>query len=522
MSDVAIVFAVLGAVVVLFVSHRVPAEIVAVGAAVSLWATGVLELDQALAGFGDATVVYVVALFVVSEGLDSTGVTAMAGRQLSGRAQDSPTRLVALVMVLCAVLTALISQNGAVAALLPVVVMTASRTRIPASQLLVPLAFGSHAGTMLALTGTPVNFIVSEAAEQSGADGFAFFEFALAGLPRLVGTILIVVALGPRLLPRRTPAVLPSDLGNHAQTLAVEHGLDHVVIGQILERGLGVAEVIVPPRSSLVGATVFPGMVTEQGGLVVLAVNRHGEKVGPAGIALAVGDVLLVEGSWDALASGLADSRVIAVDRPERVRRQTTAIGRPAKIAIAIVAAMIVVLISGVMPAAVAALLAAAAMIVTRVVDLDEAYRAIPWGTVVLLAGMIPLSTAMTTSGAAEDIAHWMIEVVGDAGPHVLLVALFVLTAALGQLISNTATALVTAPVAVAAAVELGVSVRPLLMCVAVAATAALLTPVASTVNILVMEPGGYRFSDYWRLGAPLMIWYLVIGVGLVPIVWPF
>ena len=155
-------------------------------------------------------------------------------------------------MVLCAVLTALISQNGAVAALLPVVVMTAVRADVPASHLLIPLAFGSHAGTMLALTGTPVNFIVSDAASKAGAGGFGFFEFALAGLPRLVGTVAIVVLLGPRLLPDRTPATLPADLGDHARTLAVEHGLDHVVIGQILERGLGVAEVVVPPRSTLV------------------------------------------------------------------------------------------------------------------------------------------------------------------------------------------------------------------------------------------------------------------------------
>src|SRR6266540_6358945 len=183
MADSTIVFLLLVGVVALFVSGIVPVEVVAVGTALTLWATGVLDIDQALAGFGDPTVVYIAALFVVSEALDATGITTWAGQQLISRAGTSRTRLLVLLMLLSALLTAFISVNGAVAALLPVVVVMAVRLRRPASGLLLPLAFAGHAGSLLALTGTPVNVIVSEAAKDAGGDYFGFFDFTLAGIP---------------------------------------------------------------------------------------------------------------------------------------------------------------------------------------------------------------------------------------------------------------------------------------------------------------------------------------------------
>jgi di/tricarboxylate transporter len=170
----------------------------------------------------------------------------------------------------------------------------------------------------------------------------------------------------------------------------------------------------------------------------------------------------------------------------------------------------------------VAGTLAAGALILTGVLTMEHAYRGINWTTVVLVAGMIPLSTAMQTSGAADDLADALVRIVGDAGPYPLLIALFVVIAVLGQLISNTATALIIIPVAVAAAAELDVSVRPVLMFVTVVSSAALLTPVATPANLMVMGPGGYRFGDYAKLGLPLLAWYFVIGVGWVPVVWRF
>ena len=153
MSDSATVFVVLAGVVVLFVTNVVPVDVVAVAMALTLWATDVLSLDQALAGFGDPTVLFIAALFVVSDALDGAGLTTWAGQKLIARAGTSHRRLVLSMMLLCAGLTALISVNGAVAALIPVVVVMAVKLRTPSSQLLMPLAFAAHAGSMLALTG---------------------------------------------------------------------------------------------------------------------------------------------------------------------------------------------------------------------------------------------------------------------------------------------------------------------------------------------------------------------------------
>src|SRR6187455_792122 len=162
MNDIAITFAVLLALVVLFVWGHFPVEVVGIGAALALAATGVLTVEQSLAGFGDPVIIFIATLFVVSEGLESSGVTAWAGQQLMLHAGESRTRLLVFMMLVVAALTAFVTVNAAVAALLPVVVVTATRLGIAPSKLLIPLCFGAHAGSQLALTGSNVNLLISE------------------------------------------------------------------------------------------------------------------------------------------------------------------------------------------------------------------------------------------------------------------------------------------------------------------------------------------------------------------------
>src|SRR3954451_144274 len=246
MSDATVTYIVLGAAVAVFVWDRLPVALVAVGVALSLWATGVLGLDQALAGFGDPTVVFIASLFVVSEALEASGVTAWAGQVLMARVGESRTRLIVPTLLLVALLTALISVNGAIAALVPVTVVLAVRVKRPPSQLLLPLAFGAHAGSLLALTGTPVNVILSDAAADAGVGRFGFFECAVVAVPLVAGTIAIVVLSGERLLPSRTARTIGSDFSGHARTLMDQWQIDHP---ELLTRTSGVAEVVIPPRS---------------------------------------------------------------------------------------------------------------------------------------------------------------------------------------------------------------------------------------------------------------------------------
>jgi di/tricarboxylate transporter len=611
LSPIAYTATIIAVAVVLFVWNKLPVVFVAMLTALALWATGVLTIGQALGGFGDPAVIFIASLFVVSSGLEVTGVTAWAGQLLiRGAGEESRTRLLVLTMGLVALLTALISVNGAVAALLPVVVVIAVRLRRNSSQLLMPLVFAAHAGSMLALTGTPVNVLVSEAGADAGVGGFGFFEFALVGVPLLAGSMAIIVLFGKQLLPERNGATMPADFSHHAKTLVEQYGLasgiyqmrvrasspyvgaspsgidlsahpglqlvaiqegetagplrrplvaegDHLLVrgeadtaaafaaqlhlafrdekaagqGQdtLFNRSSGLAEVVIPPRSGLIGENVFPGMVTESGDLIILAVQRAGAEIAAAnatkdagGIVLQAGDTMLLQGTWKALDIRLDDPDVLVVNSPELVRRQAVPMGPGARQAIFILIAMVLLLATGVVPPAVAGLLAAGAIILSGIMSVEQAYRAVGWTTVILVGAMMPLSTAMVETGAAKLMADHLVNLVGDAGPVALLAGLFVLTAIMGQLISNTATALIVIPIGVAAATAMGVSPRPVLMSTAVAAAAAFLTPIATPTNLMVMGPGGYAFSDYWKLGLPLLIWFFVVSVFLVPLIWRF
>lgn len=601
MSDLTITLLILAIAVVLFVWNRIPVGIVALGVALSLWATGILSLEEVLSGFGSPTVVLIASLFVVAEALDAAGITTWMGQQLAAHAGESQTRLVVLTMGVGALLTALITPNGSAAALIPMVVVLALRSGMSPSRLLMPLAFSAHAGSLLVLTGTPINVLVLEAAIDAGEPGFRFFEFARVGIPLVIGTILIVVLFGGRLLPERQAKTLPRDLsrlpgelardylqpgelarlrvepgsalvgalagglelqpyaGLHLlahldsqgqpladaplavgnvlvargprnaidrfaadRQLAIEPGPGEMAGGGLVSGNYGVAEVIVRPRSAYIGETVFPGMVTDSGQLVLLAALRHGMELEPETMTLRAGDALLLQGTWAALDEHTRDPNVLLVDAPDAIRRQTVPLGPKAIPALAVLAAMIALLTTGLVPAAAAGLLAAIAMLLLGVVSVEQAHRSLSWTTLILVAGMIPLSTAITETGAAKLLADLIIGATAAGGPYLLLFGIFLITAVLGQLISNTATALIVIPIALSIATDMGISPLTVLMSVNVAAAAALLTPVATPANMMVMGPGGYRFDDYWKLGLAVMALYLVVAVFVVPFWWPF
>lgn len=599
MTDATIVYLVLAGLIALFIWNKLPVEIVAFAATLTLLATGVIDAGQTFAGFGDMTIMFIAALFIVSEGIDSTGVTTWAGQWMVARAGSSSTRLLVLMMVIVAILTALIGVNGAVASLLPMVVLVAVRSTTPPSRLLIPLAFAGHAGSQLALTGTPIHILVSDAAEEAGEMGFSYFEFTRVGVPLVIGTIILALVLGRRLIPDRTPERITPDLSDHARTLINQYGLGEweamlevpdesrlvgVAAGEVpidaysdlrivevtgrigsiplsapmpegavlkvrgsaldisqfaddldlirrpstlggrellMDRRVGVVELVIPPRSPIIGEHVFPGETTSSGDFVVLAVQREGMNIGSEGTKLGVGDTVLLQGTWAAL-ERFETSDALVVDDPGQVRRQGIPLGPGSRRAILITLGMVVLLASGVMPAAVAALLAAGAMVLTGVLNMRQAYRAVNWTIVVMIAAMIPLSDAVEQSGAAEDIAARLVDLVGAAGPHFLLLGLFVITAIFGQLISNTATALIMIPIAISAAIDMGISTRPVMMSLTIAASAAFLTPIATASNLMVMEPAGYKFGDYWKFGLPMLLLFGFASVVLVPLFWPF
>ena len=261
-------------------------------------------------------------------------------------------------------------------------------------------------------------------------------------------------------------------------------------------------------------------MVTDSGDLVVIAIQRAGEDLTET--VLAEGDVMLLRGTWDALDAKTIDPNVVVVDPPQTVRRQAVAMGPRAESAIGVLVGMVILLATGVVPPAIAALLAACAMVLLRVISVNQAHRSISWTTLILVGGMIPMSTAIQVSGTADLIANGLVSLVGYSSPYLLMFGIALVTVVLGQLISNMATALIVAPIAIAIATETGISPLPLLMAVTVAAAASFLTPVATPANTMVMGPGGYQFGDYWKLGSILVVLFLIVATFLVPVFWHF
>lgn len=601
LSSTVITYAIIATMVVLFVTNVVPTAVTALLAALSLYATGVLTLDQALSGFGDRTVLFIASLLVVSASLDATGVTAWTGQVLVERAGNSQKRLVALTALLAAGFAALIGVSGAVAALMPLVILIGLRLRRSPSTLLMPMLFAAHAGSMLVLTGSAVNLIVSNAAARLGQPPFSFFSLSLIGVVLVAGAIGIVVYLGSALVPVRSGRTIADDLSRHSATLTEQYNLfdglfrltvtaDTACLGKaetetgldaypelglvaiqgpethfprretllalgdvLLVRGAvddvrrfadeqrfalretdtagdlrgalfnatsGLAEVVIPPRSGLIGQRMFPGMITPSGDLMVMAIQRRGETLRFGETEIAAGDTLLLRGNWRALDEHLQDPDVLVVDNPDLVRRQAVPMGAGSKRAVFVLVALVLMLASGLVPPVFAGLLCASAVVLLGVLRIDQAYRAVNWTAIIMIASLMPLSTAMYETGAASRIADILVSLCGSRSIYALLTALFLLTAIMGQVLSSAATALIMIPVATAAATEIGVSSRTALVTVAVAAAASFMTPIASGANLIVQGPGGYRFGDYWRLGLPLMLWFFVVGTFLVPLVW--
>lgn len=289
-------------------------------------------------------------------------------------------------------------------------------------------------------------------------------------------------------------------------------------------RDLGMAEVLIPPDSELVGKSVIDCGFRSKYRLNVIGLRRDREPVtkGHLEEKLRAGDTVLVIGNWRnirELQKRKHDFLVLTL--PAEID-QIAPESQRAPFAITCLAIMMLLMITGWVPNALAALITCLLLGITRCLDLESAYRAIPWPSLILIVGMMPFSIALQKTGGVDLAVHALLHLFGDAEPRLLLGALFLLTAIIGLFISNTATAVLMAPISLNAAAAIGASPYPFVMAVALAASAAFMTPVSSPVNTLVMVPGAYRFGDFVRIGVPFAIVVLIITVVLVPWLLPF
>jgi len=290
-------------------------------------------------------------------------------------------------------------------------------------------------------------------------------------------------------------------------------------------QSIGMAEVFVPADSELIGKSIVSAGIRSRYGISVIGIRR-GRAAVSSGILneeLRVGDTLLVIGPWKAIRRLQSpDVRdLVALSLPVEFDDVLPAEGKSHR-ALGVLLLVVVLMVSGVVPNVQAALIGCLLLGSLRCIDFESAYRSIDWKTLVLIVGLMPFSLALERTGGVTLAAEGLMAVTSGLGPRAVLAALFAMTAILGLFISNTATAILMAPVAITVARSLGVSPAPFAMIVALAASAAFMTPVSSPVNLLVVTPGGYRFGDFVRFGTPLTLLIMLVCVVMVPWLLPF
>ena len=606
-TDLILVLALLGATILMFAINRPRADAVALIAMAALPFTGVVSVNETIAGFANPNIVLIGAMFVIGEGLARTGVARRIGDWLATRGGDSPTRQLSILMLVVGLLGSVMSSTGVVAMFIPVVMRIASRTGAAPAQLMMPMAFAALVSGMLTLVATSPNLVINYELMQEGVEGFGFFAFTPFGIPVLLISIaymhyarrwlpadiaedalspnrpkmkkwvkryslaereyrvrirpdspLIARPLGDMNLTMLTGArMILLERGNGRERRLLSRSPDlRLQAGDVLLldidapisdvtalcekykvdllpssghyfidrfRDVGMVEVILPEESRFARKTVAEVEALVHSELTVIGVRRGKSARQPYHLrqtALKVGDTLLLAGPWRFIRALQEDNRDLLVLNLPREFGEILPAASKAPWAVLTLAVVVALMATGAVPNVHAALLGCLMMGFFGCIGLDQAYRSIQLKSLIMIVGMLPFATALDRTGGVDMAAQALVGLAGGAGIHAMLALIFVLTALLGLFISNTANAVLMAPVALAVAQALGLSPYPFAMTVALACSAPFMTPL-SPVNALVATAGNYEFRDFLRVGAPLTFIVLIVSVVLVPLVFP-
>ncbi len=292
---------------------------------------------------------------------------------------------------------------------------------------------------------------------------------------------------------------------------------------ELINQEVGLSQMIITPNSAFVGKTIPLGMYLEQAGIQLVGISRNNSPLKDTQITVKPGDAFIIRGSWEAIENlQKAYEHLVISGNPEAMAKNVDVLTPKSFIALGTLILMILLLVFKILPGAVAALICAGILMLTGCVPIRKAYKGISWTSVVMIAAMIPMGIALQKTGIAQSAANALVTNLGAIHPVALLGGVFLLTTALSQTINNSATAVLMAPIAIIAATSLGVSPKPFLIAVAISASTAFLTPVGTTTNAMVMAAGGYKFMDYVKVGAPLLLLFFLCTMLLVPLIWPF
>ncbi|MBK8026855.1 MAG: SLC13 family permease [Chloroflexi bacterium] len=606
--------------IILFITEKVRLDVVAMMVMAVLMLTGVVTVEEGLAGFSNKAVISIAALFIVGGAVFQTGLAGMIAVRIMRAAGGSAVRLLVILMVAVGFMSAFISSTGVVALMLPAALSLARSQRMSSAKLLIPMAYAALLGGTLTLIGTPPNLLVSEALRSAGYAPFDLFSFTPLALPLLLISVVYMLLVGRRLLPEpklestSLPVVTPGELFaiyelpgrlfrlrvqddsplvgrtigdtgigsrcpltilsltrspngayggvrllpwssretiNHPMSDTVLQANDvlqvqseahciaqvsadlklavmanePVVEGDIITNDVGIAEVVLRPRSALLGKTIAEVRFSRLYRLTVLSLHRpdRKESLPVKSTPLEFGDVLLVQGEWkDIFALKALRRDFIVMGESEALAIGAFTQPKKAPIALIVLLAMVLTVAFNIFDLAAASIGAALILILTGCLTIDDAYKEIDLRTICMMAGIIPLSTALAKVGLVDLIAEAVVGAVGASGPMAVQIAFFVTVVIMTQFLSNTATTVLFAPLAVVTAQQLGVQPHALLMTVAIASSLAFATPLGTPVNTLVMNAGRYRFRDYVQVGVPLIVVCMIVTMILLSIVFPY
>ncbi len=585
--DPYLVIGLLAAAVVLFATEKISVDLVTLGLLCVLVMTGILNVQEAFAGFGNEVIVMLGSIFVIGAALRDTGVLDSLGGILAKTTGGHPRRVAAGMMSSVGAVSAFMNNTTVTAMFLGPVIGLARRLKISPSRLLMPLSFASILGGTCTLIGTSTNVAVSGAMKHLGLEEIGMFEITPIGLAIFAAGLAYMILVGMKWVPERDKAELLNEESSIREYLAEVVILPHSpLIGQpafnsdfsvlefqvvkvrraeadlvltpqtVFEEGdvvlvagkvqnlikvkkiegidihedvelrrsgvdtseASVAEVVLTPRSSLVGQTLRGSNFRRRTGLSVLALLRGDRTLNDhmADVVLHAGDLLLLQGPFDRFQKFEQEAEMVVI-----TEHSYSSSARKRGIALLIGFALAVTASSfNLLPASVAFLLAALLALATRCISLDTAYENIDWRLLILIGGMTAFGKAMSNSGADELLAGVVTQFLNPFGAVTVMAGFCILTVLLTQPMSNAAAALVVLPVALQAAETLGVEPRSFGIAVMLSASISVLTPFEPSC-ILVYGPGKYRFSDFIKVGSGLTVVTLAVILVLVPVFWP-
>jgi len=566
-----------------FIREKHPPEVVAIGSAAVMMLLGLLPDKDAASVLSNAAPWTIAFMFLIMGGLLRTGALEMMSRAVSAHATDRPVLTVCALFGFVILSSAIMNNTPVVAVMIPIFIQLALRIGVSPSKLLMPLSYFTILGGMLSLIGTSTNLLVDGVAREAGLAHFSIFEIAPVGAAVTVAGIIYFALIGRKLLPDRTSlagflgtpremkyfteVAIPEDstlvgqnvtevplfkreavrlvdvlrgdasLRRNLAEVVLEPG-DRVVLRtemayllemqanknlQMVDKLSSVAtetvEVLISPGARLIGRRLGDMRLRRRYGVYVLAAHRRSQNIGRQldDLVVRVGDTLLLEGAPEDIARLAIDMELVDVSRP------STRAYRRDRAPIAIIALLSVVVLAAldVAPIQALAFIAAAVILVTRCVDAEEAFSFVDGRLLAMIFAMLAVGEALEHTGTVnlivDNVAPWMQGLPAFA----TLICVYFLGLIMTEILSNNAVAVLLTPIAIALAQSLGHDPRPYVVAVMFSATVAFATPIGYQTHMMVYGPGGYKFSDFMRVGIPLDIITGIVACLTIPLIWP-